>query len=134
MEFTYKIEADGWALVTHDDGGQYRLRYDNQGGPLVPGELHLMIVDGQSETHRHVTRQTVALVRFVPEGKGVTADEVCLTAPRILDTLGYPCIGDNYVTAVVRLVEVSENADWTVESLGGEYRETITTKDNKYDA
>lgn len=134
MEFTYKIEDNGWALVTHADGGQYRLRYDNHGEPLVPDELHLMIVDGQSESHQHVTRQTVALVRFVPVGKGVTADEVRLTAPRILDTLGYPCVGDDYITAVVRLVEVGENADWTVESLGGEYRETITTKVNKHDA
>lgn len=127
MEFSYKIEPGGWALITHANGAQYRIRYNNEGEPLSAGELHLLTTDGNMPGVHPPTKQHVGLVRLTIITDSIDADDVRDTATRFLHANGYPCVGEDYANAVVILSEVRDNGDWVVTSVNGNYTEVITT-------
>ena len=127
MEFTYEVEPDGWALITHADGRQYRIRYDNMGEPLSAGEIHLMTTDGHTPGIHPPTVQRIGLTRITVISHDLDADDIRDTATKFLHGNDFPCIGEDYACAVVILSEVKENGDWVIVSLGGKETMTIAT-------
>lgn len=130
MEFSYKVEPDGWAIITHADGEHYRIRYDNMGEPLCVDELHLMIVDGQDPQVHRPTTQRVHLTRLGDISENLREVDICDTAGRFLHANGFECIGADYVMVIVRLLEVRDTGEWVVNFIST--NRTLTIGAAKY--
>lgn len=115
MDFTFEKEKDGWALITHASGQQYRIEYNVGDRGLSPG-LYLFTSDGFAPESAHQQASHVALTRIETVTDCNTKD-VIDTASRFMDAHGLSCIGPDYCAVICEFVRYAENGDWVLKDV-----------------
>ena len=116
MDFTFTKEKDGWALITHANGEQYRIEYNVGDRELQPG-LCLFISDGFAPVSVHQQIAHIALIRLELL-TDCNADNVVDTATHFMDAHGLPCLSPDHRAVICTFSHYDENGDWVMKDNG----------------